>query len=82
VLLLRKVVGAFTTRDAKLWTFLDFVLGEYVREGVGELDHSKLTPLLELRYHAVEDAARELGDIPKIRDAFIGFQKYLHERVN
>jgi type I restriction enzyme, R subunit len=68
--------------DAKLRTFLDFVLGEYVREGVGELDQSKLTPLLELRYQAVEDAARELGGIPKIRDAFIGFQKYLYERVN
>jgi type I restriction enzyme, R subunit len=68
--------------DEKLRTFLDFVLGEYVREGVGELDQSKLTPLLELRYHAVEDAARELGGIPKIRDAFIGFQKYLYEPVN
>src|SRR5215831_630658 len=62
--------------NEKLRTFLDFVLGEYVKEGVGELDQSKLTPLLELKYRAVTDAARELGGIPKIRDAFIGFQKF------
>lgn len=67
--------------DEKLRTFLDFVLGEYVKEGVAELDQSKLTPLLELRYRAVSDAARELGGIPKIRETFIGFQKFLYQRV-
>src|SRR5262249_2373058 len=45
--------------DAKLRTFLEFVLGEYVKEGVGELDQGKLPQLLALRYRAVEDAARE-----------------------
>ncbi len=64
--------------DDKLQAFLDFVLAEYVKEGVGELDQAKLTPLLELKYRAVSDAARELGGIPKIRDTFIGFQKYLY----
>jgi type I restriction enzyme R subunit len=68
--------------DEKLRTFLDFVLGEYVKEGVGELDNSKLTPLLELRYRAVSDAVQQLGGIPKIRDAFVGFQKLLYERVS
>jgi type I restriction enzyme R subunit len=67
--------------DEKLRTFLDFVLGEYVKEGVAELDQAKLTPLLELKYRAVADAARELGGIPKIRNAFIGFQKYLYARA-
>ena len=64
--------------DDKLRAFLDFVLAEYVKEGVGELDQSKLTPLLELKYRAVSDAARELGGIAKIRDTFIGFQKHLY----
>lgn len=64
--------------DEKLRAFLDFVLSEYVKEGVGELDQSKLTPLLELKYRAVSDAARELGGIANIRDTFIGFQKYLY----
>src|SRR5260370_2091019 len=42
--------------DEKLRTFLDFVIGEYVKEGGGELDNSKLTQLLELRYRAVSEA--------------------------
>jgi type I restriction enzyme R subunit len=68
--------------DDKLRAFLDFVLSEYVKEGVGELDQAKLTPLLELKYRAVSDAARELGGIPRIRDTFIGFQKYLYSDVS
>jgi len=65
--------------DDKQQQFLDFVLAEYVKEGVQELDQEKLTPLLELKYRAVSDAARELGGITRIRDAFIGFQKYLYQ---
>ena len=68
--------------DEKLRTFLDFVLGEYVKEGVAELDQAKLPQLLALRYRAVADAARELGGIPKIRETFVGFPKFLYERVN
>jgi type I restriction enzyme R subunit len=64
--------------DEKLRAFLEFVLSEYVKEGVEELDQAKLTPLLELKYRAVSDAARELGGIAAIRDAFIGFQKFLY----
>ena len=58
----------------KLQAFLDFVLSQYVKEGVGELDQAKLPHLLELKYRAVSDAAAELGGVAKIRDAFIGFQ--------
>jgi hypothetical protein len=29
----------------------------------------------------VADAAWELGGIPKIRETFVGFQKFLSERV-
>jgi len=67
--------------DDKLRVFLDFVLGEYVEEGVTELDQLKLTPLLELKYRDVNDAARELGGIQTIRQTFIGFQQYLYSRV-
>ena len=67
--------------DEKLRTFLAFVLSEYVKECVAELDQSKLPHLLTLKYRAVNDAARELGGIPKIRETFIGFQKYLYARV-
>ena len=58
--------------------FLDFVLKQYVASGVEELDDTKLPDLLELKYKAIADAKRELGDIKTIRNIFIGFQGYLY----
>ena len=69
-----------TRYDGELQAFLDFVLGQYVRHGVGELDQAKLGNLLELKYHTVSDAANQLGGVPVIRDTFIGFQRYLYEQ--
>lgn len=67
--------------DDKLQAFLDFVLGEYVKEGVGELDQSQLPHLLELKYLAIDNATKQLGAVATIREAFVGFQKFLYERV-
>ena len=39
----------------------------------------KLPALLELKYHAVSDAVAELGGVAVIREAFVGFQRYLYE---
>lgn len=64
--------------DPKLQTFLDFVLAQYVAQGVTELDQEKLGSLLELKYHTVNDAAVELGGVAAICDAFINFQGYLY----
>ncbi len=64
--------------EPKLQAFLDFVLAQYVMQGVGELDQEKLGNLLELKYHTVSDAADQLGGVPLIRDTFIGFQQYLY----
>jgi type I restriction enzyme, R subunit len=66
--------------DTKLQAFLDFVLSQYVSEGVGELDQAKLPHLLDLKYRAVSDAALELGGVAKIREAFVGFQAHLYAR--
>jgi type I restriction enzyme R subunit len=65
--------------DQKLQAFLDFVLGQYVTQGVGELDQEKLASLLQLKYHSVADASDQLGGVPVIKDTFIGFQRYLYE---
>ncbi|MCB0472771.1 MAG: restriction endonuclease subunit R, partial [Flavobacteriaceae bacterium] len=59
--------------------FLNFVLDQYIKVGVQELDESKLPDLLELKYNALADAKNQLGDIKSIRDTFIGFQKYLYK---
>jgi type I restriction enzyme, R subunit len=37
-----------------------------------------LPHLLELKYHAISDAAANLGGVPKIRELFIEFQKHLY----
>jgi type I restriction enzyme R subunit len=60
--------------------FLSFVLDHYITQGVEELDQEKLPDLLELKYHSMGDAVRELGSVANIRDVFIGFQQYLYER--
>ena len=73
----------FAHYDDKEREFLDFVLSQYVKEGEQELDQAKLPNLLELKYHAVNDASEVLGGIAIIRDVFTGFQQYLYEnRVN
>ncbi len=58
--------------------FLDFVLEQYIKAGVGELDRAKLPQLLELKYHAVRDAVDELGSVANISEVFISFQQYLY----
>ena len=65
--------------DGTLQAFLDFVLGQYVSHGVGELDQQKLPNLLELKYHTVSDAAAELGGLAPIREAFVGLQQHLFD---
>jgi len=68
----------YTNYEDKQRSFLEFVLGEYVRVGVEELDTSKLAGLLELKYGNVNDAAEKLGGIPQIRETFVGFQRHLY----
>ncbi|MEZ7862595.1 MAG: DEAD/DEAH box helicase family protein [Aeromonadaceae bacterium] len=66
--------------DSKQHAFLSFVLGHYVKEGVTELDETKLGPLLKLKYNnALSDAFAELGSADVVRRAFVGFQKYLYQ---
>jgi type I restriction enzyme R subunit len=60
--------------DAALTAFLDFVLGQYVKQGVEELDQEKLPRLLELRYASVSEGAQTLGGVAKVREAFVRFQ--------
>jgi type I restriction enzyme R subunit len=69
----------FARYAGKQAEFLDFVLDHYVKQGVTELDDEKLPTLLVLKYHAVEDAVRQLGGAPAIREAFVGFQQLLYQ---
>lgn len=68
----------FSRYIGKQQEFLDFVLEQYIKAGVGELDRTKLPQLLELKYHTVRDAVEALGSVASISEVFIGFQQYLY----
>jgi type I restriction enzyme R subunit len=61
--------------------FVEFVLSKYIETGVEELDQEKLPHLLQLKYHALSDAADALGGVDNIRERFIEFQKYLYAQM-
>jgi len=68
--------------NTKQQVFLDFVLSQYIKVGVGELDQDKLSPLLRLKYNnAIADAVADLGRPEEIGRIFVGFQKYLYQEV-
>lgn len=58
--------------------FLSFILSKYVERGVEELDEEKLPQLLNLKYHAISDAIKELGEVDRIRAMFFDLQKKLY----
>ncbi|MBC7391630.1 MAG: DEAD/DEAH box helicase family protein [Opitutaceae bacterium] len=59
--------------------FIAFVLSKYVETGVEELGQEKLPILLLNKYQSFEDAGAILGDLSKVKDLFIEFQKHLYE---
>ena len=69
------MAGEFTEKQR---AFVSFVLAQYVRQGVDELDPEKLAPLLKLRYQALSDAFDELGQPDQVRGVFLGFQRHLY----
>jgi type I restriction enzyme R subunit len=73
-----RAATAAETND-KQQAFVDFVLAQYVSQGVEELDPEKLSPLLKLKYrNAIGDAFAELGRPEQVRRLFVGFQRHLY----
>ena len=58
--------------------FIDFVLNNYIKGGVEELDDRKLGTIITNKYQSNIDAERELGDLDEVIDVFIKFQEYLY----
>ena len=60
------------------------MLSQYVKQGVDELDPEKLSPLLQLKYRALNDAFAELGKPDQVRRVFVGFQRrsFTEQRVD
>ncbi len=65
--------------DYKQQEFLEFVLGHYIDQGVGELDSENLPNLIRLKYNTFADAVAEMGlEAEVIKDMFVGFQQRLY----
>jgi type I restriction enzyme, R subunit len=58
--------------------FIDFVLSRYVEGGVEELDINRLSDLIVLKYKALQDGEKTLGNPEGIKSMFIDFQKHLY----
>lgn len=72
----------FALLNDKQKEFIEFVLKKYIETGVEKLDQDQLPDLITKKYQTYEDAEATLGDLSKVRDLFIEFQKYLYqERV-
>lgn len=69
---------AFDNIESRKHAFIDFVLQQYVKEGVGELDPERVGELIKLKYGTPINAIQELGDIKSIKTTFSDFQKYLY----
>jgi type I restriction enzyme R subunit len=68
--------------EDKQRAFVEFVLGQYVAEGVDELQLEKLPALLRLKYGgAIADAIAELGSPEDIRRMFAEFQRFLYQEA-
>ena len=67
----------------KQQAFVEFVLGQYVEQGVDELDLEKLAPLPKLRYRGgPSDAFADLEQVEQVRGVFVGFQRRLYLQEN
>ena len=68
--------------EPKLFAFLDYVMGSYVDNGVDDLDRSKLSDFVKIKFGTAKECGNELGGMPNVIDAFVGFQKQLYTPSN
>jgi type I restriction enzyme R subunit len=58
--------------------FINFLLDQYIMNGIFELDPNKLPDLVQIKYGSIIDAEEKVGDIDTIKSTFNNFQKYLY----
>lgn len=75
-------VVIFDNIQSRQHAFIEFVLNQYIRNGVCELDDERIGALINLKYGSPTNAVQELGNIQDIRAAFCDFQQYLYKKNN
>ncbi len=68
--------------DPKMIAFLDYVLESYVQHGAENLDRSKLSDYVKLKYGTAAECAADLGGMQGVVNGFIGFQRHLYAPSN
>jgi type I restriction enzyme R subunit len=58
--------------------FIEFVLRNYIQDGVDELDIEKLSTMLTSKYGGIHAAQNALGSVNDIQKVFVDFQKHLY----
>ena len=69
----------YTFLNEKQRDFIDFVLKNYVQDGVDELDIKKLSSILASKYGSSYEGQKVLGSTHEIQSIFIDFQQHLYE---
>ena len=59
--------------------FIEFVLNNYIKDGVNELDDSKLSKVLKIKYGSVHEAKEKLGNLKQIKKIFANLQQQLYD---
>jgi type I restriction enzyme R subunit len=59
--------------------FVGYILRNYIKEGVDELDMNKLGMILNAKYGGLHNAQSELGDVNTIKEIFIDSQILLYQ---
>ena len=67
--------------EARQYAFIEFVLQQYVKEGISELDDERIGKLVNLKYGSPMNALQELGKPDEIRSMFCNFQQYLYKNA-
>jgi type I restriction enzyme, R subunit len=68
----------YTVLNEKQRDFIDFVLKNYVQDGVDELDLKRLSSILASKYGSSYEGQKVLGSIAEIQSVFVGFQQHLY----
>lgn len=68
----------YSLLNSKQRDFIGFVLRNYMKDGVDELDISKLSSMLNSKYGSVHAAQQELGNVDEIQKLFIQSQEHLY----
>ena len=61
--------------------FIDYVLGNYIDDGIDELEVMNLSKVLTARYGSTYEARQQLGNDEEIRKLFIDFQQHLYQEA-